>query len=512
MRSNSDIGNTRIALIIFSALIAYLIMGTGMVSDDLILTLTMKGESVVKSIDPRLCLHTPLENIFFFFWYPLFSFDNTLLVEIVKILYVLLSFYMVSKFFGIFLDVKYAILASFLFIFFPSHDSTVYWFLGQYIALSMAFYLFAYYLAHRNRLIAAFIMALAASFLSYGSTAVAAPLFLLFILKKDVRKGLTIFMPNIIYIAYYFFVIRLMPGAINRFSADINILSFIRQLALQVVTFCDATLGPSMWLKICSSISQLSILSVLIGVAIMYLFIRSFKEKAAGRYDPKLVASLIVMALVSFALFAMTGAYPQLAFNLGNRATIFGSLLIVYLIIGLPAPRGFKIVVLSVVIFSILGISDHWKAWSVRQKAIFTEMKYNPGLQALKDGQVIFISGNQYSKLGPFSHIEFFSEGGPDCAVNYALGKQLSIRPINGRFNYSDGYIIDTKYGDSLEVKDSILVYDSEKNSLFRLKKEGINDYIASLPPDIRHWTQLPAFEPLRKAAVLLMPRLKYAL
>ncbi len=188
MRSAINAGNLRPVYIVCFVLIAYFIIGTGIVSDDFSCTLTMRGKSVIESIDPRLCPHTPMENIFFFLWYPFFNPDNTLFVEIIKILYLWLSFYMISKFFSIFLDSKYALLASFLFIFFPSHDATVYWFLGQYLAISMAFYLFAYYLAHKGRLLPAFLSATVASFLSYGSPAVAVPLFLLFVLK--VRKDL----------------------------------------------------------------------------------------------------------------------------------------------------------------------------------------------------------------------------------------------------------------------------------------------------------------------------------
>lgn len=496
----------------FFVVIFYLIINTGIASDDFIFTLTMKGKGVAESMDPRICPHTPMESVFFFLWYPFFSLDNMLPAELIKILYILISFYMISCFFGIFLGRGYALLASFLFVFFPSHDSTVYWFLGQYLTLSMAIYLFAYYLAHRDRLSYAFISASVASFLSYGSIAIAIPLFILAVLNREIKKGVVIIAPNIIYTVYYVFIGRLMPTSINRLPENFNMFSIAKQFIFQASTFLDAVFGPSIWLKVYYSILQLSLPSVIVCLAFIFILANYLKNNAITRYDFKLLISLAAMAMLSLGMFALTGAYPQMAFNIGNRVTIFGSLLAAYLIVAAPMNRVFKITALAVLIFSIFGLSDHWKAWNAHQKVVISNIMNNKELANHKDGKTIFVSGNQYSKLGRFSHIEFFSERGPECIFNIILGREASLSPINRRFMFADSHVVDTKYGRSYKTDGCIIVYDSERDSVLKIDEKDINRYIESLPKDIRHWTQLPGFEFLREWVVRLAPRLEYAL
>ena len=495
-------------------MVSYLLFNTPLISDEFRYMVVLKQTELLSILSPANTpfLSNPVEHYTHYIWYYFVEIDDLFLINLLKIIYSLLSLYMISKFFCIYLDRQNALFASFLFVFFPTHDSTVFVFMGLYLTLSFSFYLYSYYLAHNNKLKSAFMLALIGSFISYGSSPIAISLFILFLLNKDLKKGTLILVPNVIYIFYYIIVSEIMRLGTPRIIEDIDKYALIKQFILQVLTFIDSVFGPSMWLKIYYSLTQLSVISLLIGFLFVAVFYKSYsgvKEKC----NTKLLTCLLVMLLLSFGIFAITGRYPQLAFNLGNRTTIFGSLLLAYIIVVIPISKTVKIALFALMTFSILGISDHWKNWNIHQQHVIDNIKNNQALRDYKDDKHIFVSGNQYSKYGPISHIEFFSESWVVGAVfDLALKEKISAVTINKRHVYEDGYLIDTKNNSKAEVNDYINVYDSENDRLFTLNVEEINSYIDSLTPENRHWIQLLSKDNyLRKIVLFLMPRLKYA-
>jgi len=211
-------------------------------------------------------------------------------------------------------------------------------------------------------------------------------------------------------------------------------------------------------------------------------------------------------------MFAVTGFYPQLCFNLGNRATIFGSLLVAYLLALIPLSHKWRTAIFAVMIFCILGISDHWKDWNLHQQSVIANMKNNAALREYSKSNTIYVSGNQYSKYGPISHIEFLSESWvPSSICNMLFDRTMAVVPLNKRHAYSDGYLVDVKYRRKTKVDEYIYVYDSVNDVLFKLDAEKINAYIESLPPDNRHWIQIIKIKPIKDVVLRLMPRLKYA-
>lgn len=496
-------------------LIAYLLINTGVISDDFDAMNRLKEKKFTEILIPKgqfYFIETPLEYFTHYIWYYFFRIDNSVADSIFKVLYILVSFYFIGQFFKIYLNLQTAYLVSFMFIFFPSHDSTVYWFMGNSLTLPFAFYLYAFYLAHKNRLGLAFLLASAGSFISYGSPPLALTLFFLFLLNREVRKGLVLLIPNILYSIYYIFISKIMGIGIDKLdmAKGINFYSIVKHFILQILTFIDAMVGPSMWMKIFYSFSQLSASSLIIGIILTVIFYKKYQD-AGMRYDQKLIISFLALVLLSFVMFSLTGYYPQLAFNLGNRATIFGSLLLAYLIVLMPASHKIRTLIFAIIIFTILGISDHWKQWNIHQQAVMTNIRNNPGLKNYQDTKVIYVSGNQYSDFGLISHIEFLSEG----YVVHPIFKlifdwDVSAWPINKRHKYMDGYLIDTKYNRKMQVEDYIYVYDSENDRFFKLKSAEINNYIDSLPPDNRHWIQIVDIKFLRDIVKKLMPRLDY--
>ncbi|MFH1189218.1 MAG: hypothetical protein V1682_00830 [Candidatus Omnitrophota bacterium] len=507
--------NIAVLLFLFYAcLITYLVINTGIISDDFQPIACLQGARLEEVLIPKeisYFIETPLGYYTHYIWYRFFSIEHPAFANAIKTLYIILAFYMSAMFFRLYLERKSAYLASFIFIFFPSHDATIYWFMGQYLTLSIAFYLYAFYLAHRGKYAAAFLSALAASFISYGSTPIAAALFLLFLLGRRFKAALMIAIPNIIYVLYFAALNFATHCGSDRLSSHLTAGSFIRQYILQILTFFDAALGPSMWLKIWYALPQISNASAVVAVLALAVLWRTVGT-TGGRIDKSLGASLIVMLFLAFGMFAVSGRYPQTAFNLGNRVTIYGSLLIAYLIIAIPMPKVVRAAIIVVMILSAFGISDHWKAWGAHQDAVVDTIRQNRDLNNSSDKRVIYVSGNQYSRYGPFSHIEFFSEGFVVAFVfKYATGEWLPVDTINRRFRYIDGWLVDTKYGHKAKVDGYINVYDSEKNAFFKVEAEEINSYIEKLSPDNRHWSQIIKSKYIKDAILHLMPRLEYA-
>ena len=506
----------KILLLLYLFLISYLLMNTGIISDDFDAMARLQGKRFIEILLPKGCFYfieTPFEYYSHYLWYIFFSIDSQLQVNIIKIFYIFLSFFLISKFFAIYLEKKYAYLVSFTFLFFPSHDSTAYWFMVEYLALSFGLYLYAFYLAYKNRLVPAFIFALLGSFISYGSPPIAASLFLLFLLHKSVKKALIILVPNIIYSVYYIYISKVASIGTDKIVDNMGMTALLKNYVMQVFSFADATLGPSMWLKIFYSFGQISVVSAVIALILIVLYYKNYKGNPPG-YDRRLIASFFILTLASFGVFSLTGRYPQICFNLGNRVTIFGSLLLSYLIVLLPLPHKIRTFIYAMVIFTVFGVSDHWKNWNIHQEHVIANIRNNQDLKTYSDKKMVYVSGNQYSKYGPLSHIEFLSEGyvvAPvfQLAVN---NPKLAVDVINKRHKFMDGSLVDMKYDVKASVSGHINVYDSETNTLSRIPAGKIKDYISSLPDEKRHWIQMLKNEGIKKFLLRINPRIKYIL
>ena len=236
--------------------------------------------------------------------------------------------------------------------------------------ITAALSMYTHYLINGNRFKRGFALGILASFSSHASPPYFFGLSLIFLLRKQYNKFVLFLIPQVIYIAYYVVVKRIIGLSYYRAENVLNFSKIIKQYVLQMTTFIDAALGPSFWLKIYYSFTQLSILSISIGCVIVYLFYRYY-EVAKEETNTKLLFGIISVLLLAFGLYALTGYNPQLAFNIGNRTTIFGSLLISFMIvIFLMNGKRSSTLVFAIFVFSVLGISDHWKDWNSRQRAI----------------------------------------------------------------------------------------------------------------------------------------------
>ena len=292
-----------------------------------------------------------------------------------------------------------------LFIFYPSHDSTVFWFTTQYLMLTAAFYLYAYYLASHNRLGGPAAMATLGSFVSYGSTPWAFGLGLAFLLQRQYRRAAALVVPNLIYIGYYAAVTVWLERGNRRLPGQLDAEQLLKQLVLQIAGGADAVLGPSLWLKTWYSVASLTLASAIVGAAILVLLIRHAPpEDLQARLPPALWLGMAAVAFSAFGMFALTGAYPQSAFAMVNRVTLYASFAAAFLIVYFARRAWSAGALAALLVFSSLGISDHWRAWARIQDGTIEAIRTHPELTAGRLGSdTLFVVGHDYSRLGPIA-------------------------------------------------------------------------------------------------------------
>jgi hypothetical protein len=495
-------------------LAAWLVSGTGLASDDLALALAHRFDSSASFIPTVSTIAFPVEHYTHTLAYHYFSTTLTWGYDILKIAYTTLSLWMMARFFSLYLNPWRASVAAFVFIFLPNHDAAIFWFIGQYLMLSISAYCFAYYQFRMGRPTAGVLLSLLASFISYGSTPVACGLAILALLEGRRKNALMLFIPNAIYIAYYFVISFGFELGPQRIPSQIQFQTLLKQFVLQILTYADSTFGPAFFLKCILSIGENAWPEILVGCVSAALVWRHYDATKTQTSRPLLI-SLAVITILALGTFALTGRYPQIAFNLGDRVTIYGSLLISYCLVCFLPARLICTLVFVLVLFSALGLSAHWKNWTGHQEAIIAQIASNQAIKNLPAKTTLLVSGNQYSKLGPMSHIEFLSENYVvGTAFNIALGDdhQLFTNALNRRHNVVDDYLQDKKHDEKIALPADVWIYDSQQDKLFQVSRSKLNLYIETLPQDTRHWLQLLPPGLILNIAVKLMPRLQYAL
>jgi hypothetical protein len=437
--------------------------------------------------------------------------DHFSLYEIMKILISFSGIYAFYFFAKDYMSKQNALLLAAVFVLFPIHDAANYELqIAQYLLTSFSLVVFSHALINHGRVKSGFATGLAGSFFSYASPPFVWGLSILFLMRKETRKFFIFVIPQLLYTFYILFITKVLALEKVRTVDAGNLPKLIKQFVFQVLTFADAGIGPSFWLKIYYSLGALSGLSFVVGIVLVYLFYTSFKTENKF-FDKKLFYAFSAVAFCAFAMYALTGNYPQIAFSLGNRVTVYGSLVLSLLVVSLASTsRRIASVVFAVFIFTSLGISDHWKAWHNKQTTIMHNIANNRDLREIDPREPFFVAHNLYSKLGHISHIEFFETN--TVAFRIATGREYIVFPLSKRFYFDGDSLHNKKFDYSVKVGDHIFVYDSEADRLLKIPGEEIQRYIDALPADNRHWVELVDNKFLKGLAVKLMPRLEYAL
>jgi hypothetical protein len=210
-------------------------------------------------------------------------------------------------------------------------------------------------------------------------------------------------------------------------------------------------------------------------------------------------------------MYALTGLYSHSAFNLGNRSTVYGSLFIAFLLVAfLPANKKAVAFLLIVFLAPVFGLSDHWKSWNANQKIVIENIKNNQELKAIEIDSTLIVTGNIYSKLGPFAHIEFFSMPWNVSTIFKDSVRTKNIVALTPYVVINDDYLIDPKFRGKYLLKDKLYVYDSEKDLVKAISAKDVPELIKHQPIIVRHWVQLFKDTWVQNIVVWLSPRLVY--
>jgi hypothetical protein len=508
--------NKQSIYIVLFILICYLLIGSGIHSDDITTIYGVQEKSFSNIIFPDLGkIHVIVFGLpsyyldylqYYFFGFNGFYYDA------VKVIITLVSFVLIYKFFLQYIEQWKAFVLTFLFVFFITHDGVNYWMIALPYLLTPAIILYSHMLINQNNYYKGFGFGLLGSFMSFASPPYAIGLSLIFLLKKEWRKFLFFITPQLLYIGYYFFISNYLQLSKGRIEHSLSFSSLFKQYMLQLGTFLDTFIGPSFWLKIYYSFTQITLISIIIGITLIILFYKYFKP-TKEKIDISLVISLVFVTLLAFGMFALTGYYPQIAFNLGNRVTIYASLLVSFLIVMLLMNnKKIATVIFGIFLFSILGISDHWKSWNQNQLTVIENISKNQDLKNFDISNQLFVIGNQYSKFGEIAHIEFFTQPEvPSTIFKVATNRSFKVSSLNERFYYKDGKLVDKKYGTNFKVESDTYIYDSSLDKLYVINENEISSFVKNLDSDKRHWIQLLNKESfIIQLVIKLMPRMVY--
>ena len=503
--------------VLLFACIVYATAGTGLATDDFVHLGNALTGNWSRDWLPRAYLSVPILHYTHAAAYFAFG-DHLWAYALLKAIYLSFALWGTVRLFRIFHPARVAWFGAAAFCLNPVHDAATLWFTGQYLILSVGLYFHAYATTHAGKIGQGAMLAGLGSFTSYGSPPLAAGLTLMFAMQRRWREAAAMALPNTAYVAYYLWTSIYLKAGTQRLPTAFDPLALIKYYALQVASFVDAGIGPSAWLKFSLALSSLSWCSTLIAIGAAVLAWRARPSSAAGSRahpllaDP-LLAGALTIALCAFAVFALTGSYPQLAFNLGDRVTIYGNLLVAVLSMQLLGARTLAVFG-AVTLAAFIGTGDHWKGWAVDVRASTARINAQGGFDAIGPDDVVFVQGLQYSQLGRISHIDHFASGYVVREV-FSLARPwrtpIATASFNHRLRLAGDTLIDEKYGDRWQLKDAIWLYDASSGTLERVPLARIPARLSALPPDLRHWTQLLGPGMVRDAILWMMPAVRYA-
>lgn len=498
-------------------LLLYITWGTGIHGDDYVLIALAQKMTFWEILSPQLSnIHVlafgPGSYLLQFISFYNFGWEDLFGYDIVKFIVSGISIWFVYHFSSDYMSKDRAILVAVFFVLLITHDATLYWVGTLMYVLCPALIMYSHHLIRHKKNISGVVLSTLGAFTTYASPPYTFGLAMIFFYERAYKKAFLFMAPGFFYVMFYFAVSSSPDVTSGRINSNLSLMVFIKQYFLQVFSFIDAAFGPSFWLKLWYSMTAITLSSLVIASLSVLIVIKVFKwEKRPVSHS--LIVGLLSVLLLAFAMFSLTGFYPQISFNLGNRVMVYGSLLLAFIYGLLPYGRNIYSVFAIILILSILGLSDHWKEWNKTQIEVIENIRNNKDLKLLGKNDLVLVSGHAFSKLGPFSHIEFFSETYMVGAIfRSAINNiQYELKPINSR-SYIEGHeLIDRKYGYRTSLVKNVVIYNAETNIVSKISIKELEAYIKELPYDTRHWFQLLGDDSWIKSMILiLMPRLQY--
>jgi len=500
--------------------ISYLLYGTGIHSDDYSEIYSLGELSLYEfyhSTPEDLGIFLfGLPTYYILFWaFPFLGYEHLFLYDLIKIVINFFCFLAIYFFFKDYLSKNAAIICSFLFIFFPLHDATNYWYMCMGYLLSSALLMFGHYLVRANKVLIGFMITLIGAFAFYVSPPFIFGLAIIFLVEKMYKKFLLYITPGLIYCIYYFLIKSYVTGAERRIDSNLSIIQFFKNLVLQVFSLLDASIGPSAFIKIFYFLQSYS-LFFFFSISIICFFIYkkcTFNFNVNNIINKPLLIGLSMVVLLSLGMYALTGYYWHTPFNLSNRSLIFVSLVLAYLATLLIfRKKSYFVSGITLIIILNLSISNHWKDWNVNQGEVINNIILNTSLTKIPDGSTLFVGGNLYSKIENFSYIEFFIMPWTTKAIFSRLNiSNLTVIPLSPYLDIENSLLIDNKWKKDypLDLNANLYVYDSSNNTVIQIAPNELEAFL-NVENIQRHWVQSFAGTQIQTWIEYLSPNTKY--
>lgn len=471
----------------------YLFYTTGLHGDDISVVNEFLGSDLWSFISMQragVLLTGPIAYYFFWWAYAFLATQMIWVIDLIKWASCVLSIIFVYRFSLDYFPRDRALLAALLFVISPVHEVTMYWYMTAAYVLSPALIMLAHHFVRHEKYIKGFLVGCLGSFMGYVSPPYGIGLAVIFLLEKSYKKALIFIMPALLYIGYYFAISVINPSAEHRISHGITLGHFVKNYLLEIPAFIDSLIGPSIWFKVYYSIEAIEWLSIALAILVMIFMIKNINTKRC-KAPQSLLCGLVAVLLLSFGIFAIADILGHRAFNLGNRLSVYGSLLIAFLVASIPLSRSYLALLAIYFVLPTFGLSDHWKSWNADQVKLISSVQINQDLRKLSETDTLLVADNMYSKLGPFSHIDFFNMPWNVDAIFKPVVKCKNIIPLNTYVYLKDQRLIDDKSFVSVGVTNDMYLYRSKYDTLVKITPEQLPGILAQRPLELRHWVQL---------------------
>jgi len=495
-----------------SLILFFLFFRTGLHGDDITATSQLAHSSFGSYISMQkagVLLMMPPAYYLYWWAYAYVGPDMLWVYDLVKWLSCLLSIILIYRFALDYLPNNRALLAAILLVFNPVHETTMYWYMTVTYTLTPALIMLSHYFVRHEKYLKGVVVGIFGSFMYYISPPYGIGLAVIFLFEKSYKKAAIFILPALLYIAYYFTISAIQPSAEHRISHGMTIWHLLKNFLLEIPALFDSLIGPSFWLKVYYSIASIELFSLaLAGLIIVFMIKNARFEKCKISYS--LLGGLVAVCLLSFGMFAISDIMGHRAFNLGNRLSVYGSVLIAFLAAPISSNRILLPILAICFVLPTFGLSDHWKSWNASQIQIINRVQNNQDLKKLTASDTLLVADNMYSKLGPFSHIEFFNMPWNVDAIFKTVVKCKNILPLNSYVYLKDQRLIDDKSFVNIEVKKDLYLYKSGSDQLIKISPEQLPEILENRPREIRHWVQFFKDTWIETAITSLSPRLSF--
>ena len=493
--------------------ISYLIFNTGIFADDYSQSRLWFGrtfqEYINLSLDnlggkmlSRIPEYLIFNSIFFFV-----NINNYILFDVSKIILITISIYFLylfgrELFSG---DKTKGLLFSLIFVFYPSHESILYYYtLIPYSLFLPAIFFYACLLIIQNRYFyLSRILFFVCSFFSYSSPPYIFSSIFFFILKKKYKEAFFAFICLFLYLIYYLYLTKIDPSESRLSNLDISIPQFFKQFTLQLISSIDANLGLSFFYKIFISFKEISYLSI-IFLILIFLLLRGIKFNKK-KIDKNALIFFLLIYFSSLGMYALTFQYPQSSFNFANRVTIYFAPFISYLLTLYSNGLREKIIIFLIIAIPTFCLSDHAKRWNNQKKLIQKNIKIQINNYENIQNHQIFINHYMYSKLGNINHLEYLISPW----ILESIFNHKKVYSIHSRTVLKNDIFIDEKFNFKVKIDKKIFYYDLIENKIRRISDIDLKRLIEKTEIEIRHPLQI-FFKKYQDKFIFYFPKYKY--